>query len=932
MPRKDWDLLELRLAGALDTGPTRPPDLSGQLHDLFSRERWEVSDDDYEVLLPSMHLASNLLRVGMPYIATFLPSDYVYNLKAAELARGESDITGKESLRPSVIPLKRRIRLRDLKEAEYELKEVAKHVTWQTDEHILERVGWLGVTLLAPVAKPLTPVGPGEIADGDADAKRSGKTRRPLLIGLCQQYVTAIRNSEEESEQHLRATFMVGVTMAHEIGHVILHQDFRSYHEDGEPYVGNDCINELGSSFIGWIFSGYNPSTSGGKIIDYKQALCWDPQLTTSLGPRPLYKTYYALPIKYIQDVLSQSFWTHLDSSTEFQYSSKARGALKPTLPNEATANLPEWKLNFMLGKITWKHQHRLSGVSVFGVSDEEWLEERAIEIARLRRSPSTLYSDKQISQFALQRFRSPREPGADLELDLDDDDDDIEDFLDNVPKSISNDDGTLQQNVGDYKDSSSQFIEIVVWYDPSTDQGIKTASSKRSRSEDDIKEETDTKRQKTNVAAYIRDVHPTTLQITRLEASNYLTTKGLRQPMIKPETSWKEEVLNPDDANDLTLLYKIYEYLLRDLERIHTEDTAAILKIREARVAAVSSWSYADTCEFLESYPDLDLTKTTMSIEAVRSIARNKLDSQLSAAQEADSISRYGLGYVDDEPVDWWSDADLRSFCRGTNLPVWGTRNALIARVERYQNPAARLIDTHRANDDGLEKYTFNARLKSTSVISLKSSLYIVGHFLPDAVLHLTFGHSPNELQDGETLGNYKGRDWNNLVLKILYPIADTPSPAKNIAIPPVPPKMPSAASVRRAKAIEHALSADTLAKRVELWADHATALERIATRPGLVPGAPPPRHPYPLNVVDMLDDLIDLDHNEKAITEDVKLLRQGEHFNVHNEEEGEEEEEDDDDDEDIKLEDQGNPLAPTHAAEVVFKYHAYNRNKKVL
>jgi hypothetical protein len=51
--------------------------------------------------------------------------------------------------------------------------------------------------------------------------------------------------------------------MTHEIGHAVFHQDFRSLDYDPvqgyEPWVGQDCWAELGLSYIGWIFAGYNP-------------------------------------------------------------------------------------------------------------------------------------------------------------------------------------------------------------------------------------------------------------------------------------------------------------------------------------------------------------------------------------------------------------------------------------------------------------------------------------------------------------------------------------------------------------------------------------------------------------------------------------------------------------------------------------------------
>jgi hypothetical protein len=74
------------------------------------------------------------------------------------------------------------------------------------------------------------------------------------------EYVLALRQFPPDSEAYLRATFLAAITMTHEIGHAVFHQDFRSLDYDPvqgyEPWVGQDCWAELGLSYIGWIFAG----------------------------------------------------------------------------------------------------------------------------------------------------------------------------------------------------------------------------------------------------------------------------------------------------------------------------------------------------------------------------------------------------------------------------------------------------------------------------------------------------------------------------------------------------------------------------------------------------------------------------------------------------------------------------------------------------
>ena len=136
--------------------------------EFFRREQWDITDEDYATLLPSMHLASYLIRTGMPYIATFLPSETVFG------PSGDSF--------PTQIPLKDPTTPNDLKEAEDELKEVAKSTRWQINYEMFEQHGWLGITMLTPVQRPWETVSEAQIQDADAAAKNRGDLRRPLII------------------------------------------------------------------------------------------------------------------------------------------------------------------------------------------------------------------------------------------------------------------------------------------------------------------------------------------------------------------------------------------------------------------------------------------------------------------------------------------------------------------------------------------------------------------------------------------------------------------------------------------------------------------------------------------------------------------------------------------------------------------------------
>ena len=144
------------------------PDLDRPLLDFFSRELWEITDADYALLMPSMRLATYLIRIGMPYIATFLPSENVFGP-----SRGHC---------PADIPLKDPVTADDLAEAEKELREVAQSTRWQINNEMFEDHGWLGITMLAPVSRPWGVVTQADVEASDEAAQRRGELRRPLII------------------------------------------------------------------------------------------------------------------------------------------------------------------------------------------------------------------------------------------------------------------------------------------------------------------------------------------------------------------------------------------------------------------------------------------------------------------------------------------------------------------------------------------------------------------------------------------------------------------------------------------------------------------------------------------------------------------------------------------------------------------------------
>lgn len=320
------------------------------MHELFQTWR-NVEPEVLATLLPSMRLASNLIQVGLPYIASFLPST-------------KKDFWRKDKPDPwpSTIPLNPNPTQKEISEAERDLKHLARDLTWHASDEIYPKWGYLGVTRLVDTEEPWEEIELDDVMASDKALKSKGKQRRPLFIGIMKEYVTALEKSDLDSESNIRATFMAAITMAHEIGHAIFQNDFRAFNTNREPYVGDDCEAEIGFSFIAWIFSGFHPQSSP-QDVEFTDTLYWEPQYTLSMGKRPLYKTYYSLPIAYLEQVLSQDFWDSLGPLDQPWFSERARKALCPDSneqsPHVATGTKPNWTWSHLHDKPVWNEHNR---------------------------------------------------------------------------------------------------------------------------------------------------------------------------------------------------------------------------------------------------------------------------------------------------------------------------------------------------------------------------------------------------------------------------------------------------------------------------------------------------------------------------------------------------------------------------------------------
>jgi hypothetical protein len=306
-----------------------------------------VRNEEYDVLLPSMRLASRLIEVGMPYLSTFLPSNQIHDILTPVTRNADRSTSG------YTITLKDDVSQDELEETRAELDIVAGNVEWAVNYQMYRTLGWMGITRTVHDAPlPWRELAAEEIRDKDEELKNRGLRRRLLTIGIMGEYVLALRQFSPKSEAHLRATFFAAITMAHEIGHAVFHQDYRSIdlaaEYGNEPWVGNDCWAELGLSYIGWIFSGYNPKPCEIGTVDhpwsFKLPLAWFKQFT--VDEQPLYETAYSIGMEYLEEILSQKLWDSLGDLKASNYSTNAKNKLKAVTaslePQPATAMLPQ--------------------------------------------------------------------------------------------------------------------------------------------------------------------------------------------------------------------------------------------------------------------------------------------------------------------------------------------------------------------------------------------------------------------------------------------------------------------------------------------------------------------------------------------------------------------------------------------------------------
>ncbi|ESZ99133.1 hypothetical protein SBOR_0543 [Sclerotinia borealis F-4128] len=492
---RPWDPTTLAIGGAMLSGRVPPPDLTGPVHPLFARDRWEIDEEDYLLLLPSMRLATRLLEVGMPYMANFLPSSKIYGTPQDVSHAEHSHLVS-----PEEISLSKIILLKDLQETELELEAIAKCIKWRLNERMHANYHWNGITRLADHGEAdFVPLEENDIREADLEAAQAGRVRRPLVIAIMDLLLVPMRTHPTDSEIRLKAQFMAAITMVHEIGHAIFHQDYRSfnpgkYGEYGgeEPYVGEDVDRELGRSFVSWIFNGFHPQFCESHEKDAQfgslgWSLYWEPlhkideifEVPTALNPikdkehkRPLYEKISAIPVEYLSNTFRQSWWEANQRGIPL-YRLAAFLRMRLKMPPEdklgaATSVKANWWVHPIAKHPRWKGHYRIMkfslGQPVEGLTYNQVVSQMKLEGQRFSFALHDEEDDYDDEIDRLSREHTPRE-GQEIFPGYDDD-------RAMIAYSVeTQDDGMLDEDIGVIEDDDAEVVtRIEVRYRPTTD------------------------------------------------------------------------------------------------------------------------------------------------------------------------------------------------------------------------------------------------------------------------------------------------------------------------------------------------------------------------------------------------------------------------------------------------------------------------------
>lgn len=767
----------------IDCGTSKAINLTGSLHELFDRKRWEASDEEYNLLLPSMRLASNLIYIGMPWLANTLPTAELFRENSEELAeRSFQRLPTNVEQREIVIPSDTVDDTIDIASAKEALVEIAEHVRWQVNYEMYrghhydgrgQPLEWQGITRLVDTGRPWEPISPEDIEAADEKSRNEGRLKRPLIVGIMGEYVTALKYGKAGSEPHLRATFMAGITMAHEVGHVVFHQDFRSPNPPflQEPWYGDECSAELGFSFISSIFGGWHPQARFEGAADFSLSLYWEPRYTLAQKKRPLYKTLYAMTIEYAEKLLSQEFWDAFDDPRDLDNPTDLidlQMELSPArdIREASVARVPNWSYSYSLRQPEWNDPtFRLEGYTqvdrVLGVTPEEleYGKERAKHLGK------GLDNDEE----ELPRTSKPLKAGISEPVSL-------------GICLLSLDDGVLAADVKpalELPNTPLTRIEVKFLTGNSRKRratlDLTTPNAKRAKHGEEYS---------ASRAASYKDVTDFLLRVnplaisrwTRITAHDFCVDHDLQSyRRLADNDFWQSSQLDLTISEDLAIAHRICEYKLTEALQLplFASDPDAQVQMKEASLPYFQEWDYHD---LVASGPQQSLDPNTYLTSTHAELVTKKVKWR---KEDKDTTRKHGkiqalhparrAGLPRPRP-ELLSYTSLIEFCRARSLPEWGTPKALAVRAQRslIQPQYNRPTQPFRTDAHGFETYVFRAILGQSTVTALKSALFVEGGFPPDAELTLYFEPEAEPLVEGAPLLVYAHKDWTSLRLEV--------------------------------------------------------------------------------------------------------------------------------------------------------------------
>ncbi|KAG9229036.1 hypothetical protein BJ875DRAFT_446324 [Amylocarpus encephaloides] len=803
MPAKSWDNDELIQAGALDTSPTEIPDLKGPLHPLFNPKVWRVTDEEYGALQPSMQLATKLLRVGMPYIANFLPSDAAAPEDESKeyLERGysssEDGFGGPRRRRGAKVPeyqtiqLKDDVTVSDLEHAHSELEKIARLVRWETNDDMFETLNAWGYTILTEQEQPWSLETEEMILASDRARQDRGYAFRAVTIGIASQYIDSLLDSEEDSETYLRTVWHAALTMVHEIGHLIWSHDPRNVPTGGEPYVGDMCWAELGIAFTSWIFSGCTPTTiaSDHQGNPFEMPLIWrhdrtlrDVEIDGS-DNRPFYITYWSISTGYLEKMISQSFWDHLGNDRQFNFSAKARASIKPVMVNEghpkpAIAMIRDFeyaKDDERLATPKWRCEclDRGPQPDTLGKIPTEDLQAAKMEVIHGRKRRNAVTQQKVLSNL--------EQAAKEFELQ--------------TQRKI--DDGILTGDMippGFLLGTRSTLVRIEVRHKTQnseypTPQRDDFEYQRFLRYKHERPDVHDPEYWRTDpIEARLEYAHPLFIanRFNHLTAHTYMTHHKLSPGPLWPSRLWQQSRLLLSNPLDAGIISRIGVHLLRSAIRELGHNAKAVLKFKEAILTTVPDWR--DTS--VEAYckqNNLLYEPSYYSGDAVNLVSSKKqvcehMEQEIKKFARDHYITRLPADPAfESEPTTplrvRWSLDDYKHFFRRLRIPTWGCDDERVA-IERYYASTCKENGQGRPSEENLsprkvgrgeDMYVFHADPLRTSILSLKSGLYTAGCFPANCSFKIKRRGGGEELSDWKPLKVYG--DVGNLVLEVITP-----------------------------------------------------------------------------------------------------------------------------------------------------------------